>query len=90
MTYASIKLTDRDGKLDMHVEYSGGMDERLPSHQHIFLMVANMEQMAVPEGDPVHILGAPDGKLPTIKRNADGQVVGWGAAGDVEDAKIVS
>ena len=49
MTYASITLTDRDGKLDMHVEYSGGMDERLPSHQHIFLMVANMEQMASPK-----------------------------------------
>lgn len=86
MTSATLTLTDRNGKLDMHVEYEGGLDERCPSHEHMLLLVATLDQMADPIGEPVHIISTPESTqmqsiqpaaVPLLRRNADGQVIGW-------------
>ena len=61
MSSAVMTLTDNAGKLDMRVEYEGGLDERSPSHEHMLVLVGVLsEYMAQPIGEPVHILGMPD------------------------------
>lgn len=92
-----MKLTDKNGKLEMHAEYEGengkGLDIRFPSHEHGLLMIATLGQMAEAQGEPVHVLMPSSGQsvkfeaaedarvLPTLKRNDDGQVIGWEAQG---------
>lgn len=95
MTSATLTLTDRNGKLDMHVEYKGaegkGLDIRIPSHEHMLLMIAALDQMAEANGEPTHVIMPSAGQsvkfeaaedahvLPTLKRSDDGQVIGWEA-----------
>ena len=56
MSKATLTLTDNAGKLDLHVAYEGGLNLENPSHEHMLLLIATLDQMAEPIGEPVHIL----------------------------------
>lgn len=96
MSKVTITLTDIPGalgvpgKLDLHVVYEPALDISIPSHEHALLMIGTLDQVAEAIGEPVHILMPADGKsvrmepaheLPTLKRNTDGQVIGWDRGG---------
>lgn len=63
MSFARLTLTDLPGALEVRVEYDDGdggaaLDLGKPSHEHMLLMMAALDRMSVPKGEPVHILPA--------------------------------
>lgn len=59
MSSATLRLVDaNNGTLDMLITYEGGFDPQLPSHAHVEALHRVLGQMAVAQGEAVHLMAA--------------------------------